>query len=248
MGEQSVVYSPGLKRPGFLNIKTMAIPFFNIFKFPPWLAAILSGETAPPVEPVTPQPIKPEPSEPAPEPGIKPTDEWLARFAKTLNTTLNKDQGKAVRLILLECKEHGVTDKRHIAYILATCWHECRFKSIKEIRAKVGTDVWKMQEKYWHTGFYGRGFCQLTWEYNYKKFSPITGRDLVKNPDEVLLPEVGALILVRGMRDGLFSGKSLGDYLNDTKTNWMQARRVVNGNFQADKVMDAALKILPLLA
>lgn len=217
----------------------MEIPFFSIFKFPPWLVALLSGETVPKPEPET--PIVSEPPEP------KPTDEWLAKLAKVLNTTLNKDQGKAIRLILLECKDHGVVNSKQIAYILATCFHECRFKSIKEIRAKVGTAVWKMQEKYWHTGYYGRGFCQLTWEYNYKKFGPITGRDLVKNPDQVLLPEVGAKILVRGMRDGLFSGKKLGDYLDATKTNWMHARRTVNGDFQADKVMNAALKILPLI-
>lgn len=175
-------------------------------------------------------------------------DIWLAGLARTLEMKLTKEQGDNVRLLVSECESQGVTDLRQIAYVLATCHHECRFKSIKEIRAQPGTEVYKMQDRYWGTGFYGRGFSQLTWRKNYLKFSPVVGMDLVKNPDLVLSPEIGAKILVHGMRRGLFTGKDLDNYFNPTRTDWFNARRIVNGVFRAEMVADAAKKILPLLS
>lgn len=180
-------------------------------------------------------------------------DFLLADIARALNIRLKKDQGNVVRLILKECNDQGVTDIRHVAYIIATAYHECRFKSIKEIRAKAGTEVWKMQEKYWHTGFYGRGLCQLTHRRNYEKFSEVVGINLVSDPDEVLNPEIGAKILVFGMKHGTFTSmglygpKKLSKYLNATTADWLGTRKIVNGNFQADKVKQAALAVLPVL-
>ena len=177
------------------------------------------------------------------------SDTWLASLAKALNTRLTKAQGDAIRLIVKECDEGDVNDARQVAYVLGTVYHECRFRSIREIRAKPGTPIYNMQDRYWHTGYYGRGFCQLTWKKNYQKFSPIVGLDLVKNPDEVLRPEIGAKILVVGMRDGLFSGIGLEKYFppSPTEPDWMNARKIVNGTFQADRVAAAAKKIFSLL-
>ena len=152
----------------------------------------------------------------------------------------NSAQANAVALLLEQCKEYEITDKRKIAYILATCYHECRFKSIPEIRAKKGTEVWVMQEKYWYTGYFGRGFSQLTWKSNYEKFGKLLNIDLVGHPELALIPEIGAKILVKGMALGLFSGVGLSKYFTDTKTDWINARKIVNGTFQADKVAEAA--------
>lgn len=180
-------------------------------------------------------------------------DIWLASLAATLKMKLTAAQGKAVKLIVQECDLQGITDFRQIAYVLGTVYHECRFKSIKEIRAKPGTEVWRMQERYWHTGYYGRGFSQLTWLKNYKKFETVTHMDLVKNPDIALLPEVGAKILVYGMKHGTFvangmtSSIRLDTYFNDKREDWFNARKIVNGTFRAETVADAAKKILKLI-
>jgi predicted chitinase len=152
----------------------------------------------------------------------------------------NSSQANAVTLLLDQCRWAGITDRRKIAYILATCYHECRFKSIPEMRAKKGTEVWIMQERYWHTGYFGRGFSQLTWKANYEKFSDLLGVDLVGHPELALVPEIGAKILVLGMNGGLFSGVGLSRYFTDKKTDWVNARKIVNGTFQADKVAEAA--------
>ena len=182
------------------------------------------------------------------------TDELLAAFCVEFKTTLTKAQGDAWRFIATECDAMVITDANQVAYILGTVWNECRFKSIKEIRAKQGTEVWKLQERYWHTGYYGRGFSQLTWSKNYKKFSPLVGRDLVKNPDDVLLPAVGAKIIVTGMAFGMFTGKRLSQYFTPSIRDWMGARSIVNGKlpgqkygFMAKECAEAAQKICVLL-
>ena len=207
------------------------------------------------------EPIALEPSLPAEKTLTERIDEnWLARLAKTLKMTLTKAQGDAVRLIVHECEKQGVTDFRQIAYILGTVYHECRFKSIKEQRANPNGNadqrhVYALQEAYWYTGFYGRGFSQLTWEDNYRKFSPVVGIDIVKYPEKVMIPAIGAKILVFGMKNGSFTTKgtalkssnNLSKYFNATTTNWYDARRIVNGTFRAEMVAEAAQKILPLL-
>lgn len=84
--------------------------------------------------------------------------------------------------------------------------------------------------------YYGRGYAQLTWDYNYKKASDYFGVDFVKNPDLVMKPEYAMPILVVGMNEGWFTGKKLDDYIDaideDDKEDlreFTNARRIVNG-------------------
>lgn len=182
------------------------------------------------------------------------TTAFFDRLAIALREPISPTQMRSVYLLLKEADANGITDKNQMAYVLATCWHECRFKSIREIRAKAGTKVWRMQNAYWSTGYFGRGFSQLTWLKNYKKFRTVVGLDLVAFPDKALLPDVGAKILVFGMVNGSFTGtglkskNALAKYFPATGTpDWMNARRIVNGTFQADKVAAAALKILAVI-
>ena len=43
--------------------------------------------------------------------------------------------------------------------------------------------------------------------------------------------------LFDGMIKGMFTGKKLADYFNDTRTDWVNARRIVNG---VDKAVEIA--------
>jgi hypothetical protein len=177
------------------------------------------------------------------------TENFLAALASELKTTLNTTQGDAVRLIAEFSDREGCTDPRQVSYMLATAYHEARFSPIREIRAKPGTAVRAMQDKYWASGYYGRGLCQLTWDYNYRKFGQLLGLPLLENPDMVLDVRISAEILVIGMLRGLFSGKKLPDYFRQPPSlpDWINARKTVNGTFQADKVAGAAIRILPIL-
>lgn len=177
------------------------------------------------------------------------TGDFIAALEKELKMPLDITQQAAVLHIAENADALTVTDPRHVAYMLATAYHEARFLPIREIRAKRGTSIWAMQERYWPSGYYGRGLCQLTWKKNYEKFSPIVGQDLVAEPDRVLDVVVSAQILVHGMVHGLFSGKKLADYIPPPPAlpDWLRARRTVNGDFQADRVADVAQRILAIL-
>lgn len=129
------------------------------------------------------------------------------------------------------------------AYILGTIRNEVgpKMMPIKEIKAKPNSQVWiDWQSKYWGTGFYGRGYSQLTLEGNYRQFSKLLYGDdrLVKKPDLVLDPAVGYAILATGCVQGLFRRRTkanggtrfkLADFLNGTKKDYVSARQIVNG-------------------
>ncbi|WP_242049006.1 glycoside hydrolase family 19 protein [Planktothrix sp. FACHB-1365] len=52
----------------------------------------------------------------------------------------------------------------------------------------------------------GRGYVQLTWNYNYRKYSDVLGLDLVNDPDLVMRPDIALFILIHGMKWGVFTG------------------------------------------
>lgn len=84
--------------------------------------------------------------------------------------------------------------------------------------------------------FYGRGYVQNTWEDNYRKMSSVTGRDLVKSPDDAMIPEVAATIMFHGMEHGTFTGRKLADYFNSTTDDPVNARRIINGTDKAEEI------------
>jgi len=172
--------------------------------------------------------------EPALETGLQATpSQMVAKMQKVKR--LSSEQTTNANLIMNECAKYGSeTDK--LAYVLATAYHEANLRPIKEYKAKVGSSHWnKYQSRYWNTGFYGRGFVQLTWDYNYKKYSSIVGQDLVRNPDLVLQAGVAAKIICHGMFNGAFTGKSLKTYFYSGKQDWYNARRIINGTYKASE-------------
>ena len=130
------------------------------------------------------------------------------------------------------------TDDRHLAYILATAFHETggKMQPVREgfaktdagaRRAVAGRRYAKVDAETGHV-FYGRGLVQLTWKTNYRKMGEALGLDLVNDPDLMLemAPSVRALIV--GMVDGMFTNKRLAQYFNATTDDPVGARRIVN--------------------
>lgn len=130
-----------------------------------------------------------------------------------------------------------------LAYGLATAWHECKLRPIKEMGSNAYLDKYdtgKLAAALGNTPeddddgilYAGRGLVQLTGRRNYRNAGAALGLDLLKNPDLALVPEVATKVLVWGMEGGEFTGRDLGDYLPvrlATPDQFVQARRIING-------------------
>lgn len=81
----------------------------------------------------------------------------------------------------------------------------------------------------------GAGITQLTGRRNFAKFG------LENNPEDALHINTAAEIMVKGMRDGLFTGKKFSDYFG-TNAQWVQARRMINSLDKADEIAAYAQK------
>jgi predicted chitinase len=146
-----------------------------------------------------------------------------------------------IALIKAEWDALGDKNNHKLAYILATVEHECGFHSREEVKqvkddTQAQKDLIATQSKYWDTGFYGRGFVQLTHKSNYEKMGTVVGQDLVKSPELALEPKNAAKITVYGMIHGSFTGKSLSDYFTDKTNDNAGARKIINGTDKKDEI------------
>ncbi|GAA0196221.1 hypothetical protein GCM10009122_60730 [Fulvivirga kasyanovii] len=171
---------------------------------------------------------------------LKPSD----KKDEDIEITAENSSSSNIALLISNWNTHGDGDKRKLAYILATVEGECGFRSKaekKQVTAKTDKqkELIRLQSRYWSSGYYGRGFVQITWKANYEKAKELTGVDVVTYPDKVLSPKVAAAIAVKGMINGMFTNKKLSDYFNDNKTDWENARAIINGS---DRASDFAKK------
>lgn len=142
-----------------------------------------------------------------------------------------------------------------LAYILAVSYHETG-KRMQPVREGYGTstaDTIRRLDKafsagqlrwvktpYWRKGWFGRGDVQLTHEANYngklrQAVQAEFGVDIHEDPDLVLRPDISAFILIEGVSKAVtlksdFTAFSLEQYINETKTDYDNARKTVNPN------------------
>lgn len=179
------------------------------------------------------------------------------------NGSLNQGQVDGINVILDKMAEfRGQILRNQAAYILATAYHEtgARMMPVRETFAssdaqamgrlesawKKGVLTW-VKTPYWRDGWYGRGYVQLTHKVNYQKMSDILGLDLVGDRDLTLDEDVAATILIEGMLQGAsgkgdFTKYKLEDFVNLKKSDYIGARKVINGNESASKVAGYAKK------
>jgi putative chitinase len=144
--------------------------------------------------------------------------------------TQEQVDGQGVILGLWDAEATGtpMSDPRWLAYILATTYVETD-KKMWPIE-----EYGKGQGKDYGTVFYGRGYVQLTWEENYNRASAalslIDDRDLVAHPQLALDSLIAARIMFRGMAEGWFTGKKLGDYFDAETDDPIGAREIINGH------------------
>ena len=143
----------------------------------------------------------------------------------------------------------GVKDDRHLAYALATTFHEtaCTMQPVVEYGGNayktrmydVKGDNPARARKYGNTTpgdgikYAGQGYVQLTWKSNYDLAGKKLKLDLVNKPELARTPRNAAAIMFAGMAEGWFTSKKFGDYFTSTKTDWVNARRIINGTDKA---------------
>jgi len=166
-----------------------------------------------------------------------------------LFTSLTQLQVTSIDALLDEC-EKQVTDPRQMAYILATAYHECHRPTKPELRMtpmkEFGGEAYLKSKKYYP--YYGRGYSQLTWSYNYKKEGLRLGLDLLNKPDLILDIPIAASSHVYCMVHGTYTGKRLSNYILGPVCDFVNARRIINGTDRAKDVAGYAEKFLICLS
>ena len=139
-----------------------------------------------------------------------------------------------------------IKDLRWAAYMLATVKHECgdTWQPIEEWGKGKGrsygapVDVIGSDGKTYSVTYYGRGYVQLTWKDNYEKMSRALGLadELLIHPQRALDPDIAYQIMSWCMRHGAFTGKKLADYIHDDECDYKNARRIINGLDQWERI------------
>lgn len=152
----------------------------------------------------------------------------------------------------------GFTDLRWLAYILGGVYAEVgkRMVPVREGFAATDAGARAAVAKLYASGrisrnyalpvngvsYYGRGRIQNTHYDNYLKLQNRFGYPFVKQPDLLLESKIDATVTVRGHAEGIWTGKKLGDYFTPTRSDWTNARRIVNGTDRAAEIAGYAKK------
>ena len=154
------------------------------------------------------------------------------RCAGVFGTSLSQAQVNGLDAILTEA-ERRKTPLKWVAYILATTYHETAhtMQPIAEYGKGKGRK-YGVKGKYGQVP-YGRGYVQLTWDYNYEKADKELGLRgaLLHNFDLAMSPKIAVQILFTGMEEGWFTGKGLSTY-----TDYLPMRRIINGTDKASLI------------
>lgn len=169
--------------------------------------------------------------------------------ASLFNGRLTQKQVEGINFKLDAFNQSGIRDNRWKAYMLATSYHETAqtMQPIEEYGKGKGRPY---GQKIMYNGkpykfpdkiYYGRGDVQLTWYENYELMGKLLNIPLLEQPELALDPEISARIMIEGMTKGKsnrgdFTGVSLETYFNSTKSDPINARRIINGRDKAEQI------------
>jgi len=173
---------------------------------------------------------------------------------------LTQSQVDGINAVIEAWHRSGDKDDRKLAYLLATTFLETgrTMQPIHERGAKSYFDKYepgtKIGKSLGNTNigdgyrFRGRGYVQITGRFNYRNAGLKMDVDLLSHPDKALDPVIAGMALVRGSLEGWYTGKKLGDYINASQTDYINARRVINGSDKATLIAGYADKFEQALA
>jgi uncharacterized protein YraI len=169
---------------------------------------------------------------------------------------LNASQTAGLDALLAAAEADAeITDIRWLAYMFATVKHECAgtWRPIEEYGKGQGhkyglpVTVTDPQGNSYTNVYYGRGYVQLTWDYNYRNMGKVLNNRLLYQPSLALDADVAYAIMSYGMRNGSFTGAKLSRFISGDTCDYVNARKIINGLDQADRIAGYARKLETVL-
>ena len=182
-------------------------------------------------------------------------DKFFAAYAAAFGTP-NDGQKQGLDALLTAAEaDTEITDIRWLSYMFATVKHECadRWKPIEEFGKGQGhkygipVTVTDPAGKSYSNAYYGRGYVQLTWDYNYRNMGKVLNNRLLYEPSLALDADVAYRIMSYGMRNGSFTGAKLSRFINADGCDYVNARKIINGLDQAQRIAGYAQKLEQVL-
>jgi hypothetical protein len=150
-------------------------------------------------------------------------------------------------------QEKSLYDVRQIAYILASIKFETANTFVPTEEAGEGKGH-RYGEKNKRSGehyttpnklYYGRGYFQLTWYENYENMNRVlklegSENDILLHPEKALDPVISYKVAAYAFVNGTFTGKKISDYINDKQTDYINARKIINGLSSATLIANDA--------
>lgn len=182
------------------------------------------------------------------------------RAGRFLGPALTEGEVSGCEAILAACGAAGwpIADT---AYALATAWHETAhtmqpihelggptyLRRMYDIEGARPAKARELGNLFAGDGvrYAGRGYVQLTGRKNYRRAGEALGIPLEESPDLAEVPAHAAAIMVRGMREGWFTGRDIDDDLPRqgpaSLAQFIASRDVINGRDKAQAIAEAAM-------
>lgn len=179
---------------------------------------------------------------------------WRACFGK-----LQQPKVDRVNFLLEEFDKSSVFDTRaKTAYSFATIKRETAetFAPVEEGYWMTSNRVQKLYNYYANhnpgalstifpngkngINYLGRGYVQVTHNFNALKLEKAFGIPFFSNPDLLLEPDNAFKSMEHGMNTGLFTGKKLANYFTNDGYDFYKARKIINGLDAASEIANNA--------
>lgn len=148
------------------------------------------------------------------------------------------------QMIIAHARTMGVL-RNQLAYLLASAYWETNrtMQPVEEAYYLANRvrdlDAWRRKNLRYYP-WHGRGYVQTTWERNYRRLKQATGVDVISDPSLAMRPDVAAIALVNGTMEGWWTGKKISDYITLTRSDYVGARRTINGTDEAHAIAELA--------
>lgn len=170
--------------------------------------------------------------------------------------SLTQSQVDGINATIAGFALYGDGDVNKLAYALATEKHETG-NAMQPIVERGNAAYFRKYEGRQDLGnteagdgarYKGRGKVQITGRRNYAFWGKRLGVDLVGKPELALDPDIAVRLLIEGSMLGVYTGRKLGDYIDDVDEDdaedmreYTEARRVINGRDRAQEIAKDAL-------